>query len=318
MIDSNTMIEFRGLFRHFGQTKAVDGVSFGVERGTVFGFIGPNGAGKTTSMRILATLDQPTAGDAFVDGFSVVEDPDRVRHRLGFMPDYTGTYPNVNVREYLDFFARAYHLRGAKRERAVEEVMDFTGLDVLADKPTDGLSKGMRQRLCLGRALIHDPTVLVLDEPAAGLDPRARIELREMIRDLAAKGKTVLISSHILTELSEVCDTVGIIEQGRLLAVGAVDAIQHPRHKARQAKKVMEIRLIGDTQAAAEWLAANAQIEKPQTDGQKISFLFDGDRQQQADLLRAMIMADFQVESFGSRRQSLEDVFMQVTEGLVQ
>jgi len=196
--------------------------------------------------------------------------------------------------------------------------MDFTGLNVLADKPTDGLSKGMRQRLCLGRALIHDPTVLVLDEPAAGLDPRARIELREMIRNLATKGKTVLISSHILTELSEVCDTVGIIEQGRLLAVGAVDAIQHPRHKARQAKNVVEIRLIGDAQAAAEWLAANAQIEKPQTDGQKITFLFDGDRQQQADLLRSMIMADFQVESFGSRRQSLEDVFMQVTEGLVQ
>ena len=318
MIDSRTMIEFRGLFRHFGQTKAVDGVSFSVERGTVFGFIGPNGAGKTTSMRILATLDQPTAGDAFVDGFSVVDDPDRVRHRLGFMPDYTGTYPNVNVREYLDFFARAYRLRGAKRERAVEEVMDFTGLDVLADKPTEGLSKGMRQRLCLGRALIHDPAVLVLDEPAAGLDPRARIELREMIRALAANGKTVLISSHILTELAEVCDTVGIIEQGRLLAVGAVDAIQHPSHKAKQAKNAVEIRLVGDAQAAAQWLAANAQIEQLQSDGQKISFLFDGDRQQQADLLRAMILADFRITSFGSRRQSLEDVFMQVTEGLVQ
>ena len=318
MIDSRTMIEFRGLFRHFGQTKAVDGVSFSVERGTVFGFIGPNGAGKTTSMRILATLDQPTAGDAFVDGFSVVDDPDRVRHRLGFMPDYMGTYANVNVREYLDFFARAYRLRGTKRERAVEEVMDFTGLDVLADKPTEGLSKGMRQRLCLGRALIHDPAVLVLDEPAAGLDPRARIELREMIRALAADGKTVLISSHILTELAEVCDTVGIIEQGRLLAVGSVDDIRHPRHKAKETKNAVEIRIIGDAQAAAQWLAANAEIEQLQTDGQKVSFLFGGDRQQQADLLRAMILADFRVTSFGSRRQSLEDVFMQVTEGLVQ
>ena len=318
MIDSRVMIEFRGLFRHFGQTRAVDGVSFCVERGTVFGFIGPNGAGKTTSMRILATLDQPTAGDAFVDGFSVVEDPDRVRHRLGFMPDYMGTYSNVNVREYLDFFARAYRLRGRERERAVDEVMGFTGLDVLADKPTDGLSKGMRQRLCLGRALIHDPAVLVLDEPAAGLDPRARIELREMIRKLAAAGKTVLISSHILTELAEVCDTVGIIERGRLLAVGAVDEIRHPRHTTKQSQNVVEVRLIGDTAAAAQWLATNAGVEQLQTDGQKLSFLFGGDLQQQADLLRAMVLADFRVAAFGSRRQSLEDVFMQVTEGLVQ
>ena len=318
MIDSRVMIEFRGLFRHFGQTRAVDGVSFSVERGTVFGFIGPNGAGKTTSMRILATLDQPTAGDAFVDGFSVVEDPDRVRHRLGFMPDYMGTYANVNVREYLDFFACAYRLRGRERERAVDEVMGFTGLDVLADKPTDGLSKGMCQRLCLGRALIHDPAVLVLDEPAAGLDPRARIELREMIRKLAAAGKTVLISSHILTELAEVCDTVGIIERGRLLAVGAVDEIRHPRHKATEAKNVVEVRLIGDAAAAAQWLTANTDVQQLQTDGQKLSFLFDGDLQQQADLLRAMVLADFHVTAFGSQRQSLEDVFMQVTEGLVQ
>ena len=183
------MIALRRMHRFFGSTRAVNDISFEVPRGEVFGYIGPNGAGKTTSMRILATLDLPTYGDAFVDGFSVVNDPDRVRRRLGFMPDYFGTYPNVNCREYLDFFARAYGLVGPERTRALRYVMGFTGLDKLAEKPIRGLSKGMKQRLCLGRAMIHDPAVLILDEPAAGLDPRARIELREMIRELAAAAR---------------------------------------------------------------------------------------------------------------------------------
>src|SRR5512137_1677229 len=164
------MIELRRLHRYFGRTRAVDDVSFEVSSGTVFGYIGPNGAGKTTSMRILATLDLPTYGDALVDGFSVVNDPDRVRRRLGFMPDSFGTYPNVNCFEYLDFFARAYGLAGRERWHAVRRTMGFTGLDKLAEKPIRGLSKGMKQRLCLGRAMIHNPSVLILDEPAAGLD----------------------------------------------------------------------------------------------------------------------------------------------------
>src|SRR6185295_17688602 len=200
---ASPQIELRHLHRVFDETRAVNDVSFEVYAGEVFGYIGPNGAGKTTSMRILATLDEPTSGDAFVDGFSVVEDPDRVRRRLGFMPDYYGTYPNVNVLEYLDFFARAYGVHGTARRKAMNYVLDFTGLDKLQSKEVNGLSKGMKQRLGLGRTMIHDPPVLVLDEPAAGLDPRARIQFREMIRDLAAEGKAVLISSHILTELGE-------------------------------------------------------------------------------------------------------------------
>src|SRR5690606_31896179 len=194
-------IELRNLHRYFGKTRAVQDISFEVYPGEVFGYIGPNGAGKTTSMRILATLDEPTYGDAFVDGFSVVDDPDRVRRRLGFMPDNFGTYENVNVREYLDFFARAYGLTGRDRTMAIDSVMEFTLLNTMAEKPITGLSKGMKQRLCLGRTMIHNPSVLILDEPAAGLDPRARIELREMIEQLAAMDKAVLISSHILTEL---------------------------------------------------------------------------------------------------------------------
>lgn len=309
------MIELRGLHRFFGTTRAVDNISFEVRRGQVFGYIGPNGAGKTTSMRILATLDLPTSGDAFVDGFSVVDDPDRVRHRLGFMPDYFGTYSNVNVREYLDFFARAYRLRGRDRESAIRKVMDFTRLDGLAEKPINGLSKGMKQRLCLGRAMIHDPAVLVLDEPAAGLDPRARIELREMIRALADHGKTVLISSHILTELAEMCDVVGIIEQGKLVAVGSVEEI-HRRVEAPQ--NLVEIRLLDGTESLGNWLAVRPGVSQLELNGQTARFLHAGSPEAEADLLKAIIDSGFRVVAFGTRRRTLEDVFMQVTQGLVQ
>lgn len=312
---SHPMLELRHLHRYFGTTKAVDDVSFAVQRGQVFGYIGPNGAGKTTSMRILATLDLPTAGDAFVDGFSVVEDPDRVRRRLGFMPDYFGTYANVNVVEYLDFFARAYQLRGPKRSGAIDKVMSFTGLDVLAEKPIAGLSKGMKQRLCLGRALIHDPAVLVLDEPAAGLDPRARIQLREMIRALAAEGKAVLISSHILTELAEICDVVGIIEQGRLLAVGTVEEISG---RARSPHRQVEVRVLDGVESLAGWLAARPEVGPIETGRRVVSFLHAGDEAAEAGLLREMVQAGFRVAAFGARARSLEDVFMHVTEGKVQ
>lgn len=310
------MIELRGLHRSFGKTRAVNDVNFAVERGQVFGYIGPNGAGKTTSMRILATLDQPSYGDALVDGFSVVNDPDRVRRRLGFMPDYFGTYANINVREYLDFYARAYGLRGGERTRALSYVMSFTKLDALAEKPIDGLSKGMKQRLCLGRALIHDPSVLVLDEPAAGLDPRARIQLREMIRALATEGKTVLVSSHILTELAEMCDLVGIIERGRLLAVGSVEEIQRgrqPRHATR-----VEVRLLDDASSLGNWLGGREHIADLSTAGATAAFTHSGDAEAEAALLKSMIEAGFRVVSFGSQAKTLEEVFMQVTEGHVQ
>jgi ABC-2 type transport system ATP-binding protein len=315
MPESHPMIELRRLHRYFGQTRAVDDVSFEVYRGQVFGYIGPNGAGKTTSMRVLATLDSPSAGDATIDGFSVVNDPDRVRRRLGFMPDYFGTYRNVDVREYLDFFARAYQLRQRDRVEAVDRVMEFTGLDVLAGKPIDGLSKGMKQRLCLGRALIHDPAVLVLDEPAAGLDPRARIELRGMIRTLADNGKTILISSHILTELAEICDVVGIIERGRLVAVGTVEEI---RRQARRAHNLIEVRLLDNATALGDWLNRQSDVSQLQVNGDSAKFLHAGSPEAEAVLLRAMIEAGFRVTAFGSQQQTLEDAFMHVTKGLVQ
>ncbi len=314
MIDATPAIELINLHRYFGATKAVDDVSFQVYPGRVFGFIGPNGAGKTTSMRILATLDMPTSGDAMVDGFSVVQDADRVRRRLGFMPDYFDTHPNIIVSEYLDFFARAYGLVGAERLRAVNYVMSFTKLDGLAEKPIDGLSKGMKQRLCLGRAMIHDPPVMILDEPAAGLDPRARIQLREMIGQLAADGKAILVSSHILTELAEMCDTVAIIEQGRLLAVGTVDEI----HRTRHAQRGVHMRVLGGAEPVRAHLAHRDDIHELHIVGETAEFLHDGTQEAEAEMLRQLVTAGVQVVAFGSRARSLEDVFMQVTEGLVQ
>ncbi|MCA9247727.1 MAG: ABC transporter ATP-binding protein [Planctomycetales bacterium] len=308
------MIELRDLHRYFGATKAVNNVSFAVEAGQVFGYIGPNGAGKTTSMRILATLDVPTAGDAFVDGFSVIDDPDRVRFRLGFMPDYFGVYANMNVWEYLDFYARAYAMAGREKQRAVSRVMEFTGLWQLSQKPIDGLSKGMKQRLCLGRALIHDPPVLVLDEPAAGLDPRARIELREMIRALAGDGKTVLISSHILTELAEMCDLVGIIERGELVTVGLVDEIR--KQAQPHSRVVAQILSRGDE--LGQWLAARDDLTDVRRDGLRFEFTHQGDQKSEAALLRAMIEADFEVAEFRTHQKTLEEIFLHVTKGQVQ
>ncbi|QDV69791.1 putative ABC transporter ATP-binding protein YbhF [Rosistilla carotiformis] len=310
----NAVIELRRLHRSFGKTRAVNDVSFSVPRGTVFGYIGPNGAGKTTSMRILATLELPTLGDAYVDGFSVVNDPDHVRRRLGFMPDAFGTYPSVNCHEYIDFYARAYGLAGRQRHQRVRWVMDFTRLDGIAEKPIRGLSKGMKQRLCLGRALVHDPAVLILDEPAAGLDPRARIELRRMIRALAEDGKTVLVSSHILTELAEMCDRVGIIEQGRLLATGSVDEIQRQQRTHRE----FVVRVIDHRDTAVQMLESNDHVSHLIVDGELVRFQYEGDVTHQATLLASLIAAGVSVAEFSSHARSLEDVFMQVTEGLVQ
>lgn len=318
---AEVMIQLDHVTRSFGSTRAVDDVSFHVRSGEVFGFIGPNGAGKTTSMRILSTLDTPTSGEAWVDGFSVVDDPDRVRRRLGWMPDGFGTYPNVNCEEYLDFFARSYGLRGRDRRRSLTNVMGFTQLDTLANKPVSGLSKGMKQRLCLGRALIHNPKVLILDEPAAGLDPRARIELREMIGELANEGKSLLVSSHILTELAEMCDRVGIIEHGKLLAVGTVDEIldqQVAKSAETNTSNKIEITVLSDVDEAKEWLEVRERVEVQLVVHRTIKVEVKGDLEFQANLLAEMVGQGIRVVNFSSKQKSLEDVFLSVTRGRVQ
>jgi ABC-2 type transport system ATP-binding protein len=308
------MLQLVNLVRHFDGVHAVDDVSFSVERGTVLGFIGPNGAGKTTTLRILATLDTPQRGDALIGGYSVVDDPESVRRITGFMPDYAGVYANTTVAEYLDFFARAHGLRGEARRKAVENIIEFMGIGDLRDRNVESLSKGLRQRIALGRAIVHDPQVLILDEPAANLDPRARIEFRTLIRELASDGKTVLLSSHILTELSEMCDAVAVIEKGRILATGTVaDILQ----KVRQ-RRILSVRLAGTHDGLERFLLEQPDVQNVHEAGGRVRFEFSGGDDEQVLLIARLVAAGFPVLEFTAQSAGLEDLFLEITEGRVQ
>jgi ABC-2 type transport system ATP-binding protein len=313
---SETMLEVDSLVRNFGQLCAVDRVSFKVGKGQVLGFIGPNGAGKTTTMRILATLDLPQGGDARIDGISVIEYPDEVRRLTGFMPDYAGVYANTTVVEYLDFFARSYGIRGEARRKAVKDIIAFMGIEELRDRKVDGLSKGLQQRVALGRAIVHDPQLLILDEPAANLDPRARIEFRSLIRELAADGKTILLSSHILTELSEMVDGVAVIEKGKILATGTVEDIL----RGLRSHRTLSVRIAGQNDAVERFLHEQPGILKVHSAGDtgRLQFAFEGGDDEQAVLLRQLVNAGFPVLEFSAQEAGLEDLFMKITEGKVQ
>lgn len=316
---SSPVLEVDRLYRYFGRLKAVHDVSFAAYPGQVMGFIGPNGAGKTTTMRILATLDTPTAGDAFICGYSVVDDPDQVRRLLGFMPDSFGKYANMTVVEYLDFYARAYGFNGDRRRDAVERVLVFTELRKIAEKNITTLSKGMSQRLGLGRTLIHDPQVLILDEPAAGLDPRARVELRELIRLLSTQlSKTVLISSHILTELGEICDSAAIIEAGQILAAGTVEELQSTPRRQRSGRIAITIRTLGDAAPLERWLIQQPFVIEAESNGSAVAVDFGGDEKARCDLLKNLVAEGFPILEFGGKVESLEDAFMAITQGIVQ
>ncbi len=318
------MLQLDGLVRHFNGVRAVDDVSFSVERGQVLGFIGPNGAGKTTTMRILATLDTPQHGDARIGGYSVLEDPAKVRRITGFMPDYAGVYANTTVTEYLDFFARAYGLHGSARRQAVENIIEFMGIGDLRERHVESLSKGLKQRVALGRAIIHDPQLLILDEPAANLDPRARIEFRTLIRELAADGKTIVLSSHILTELAEMCDIVTVIEKGRILATGTVDDILEGVRRRR----ILSVRLAGSNLAGTNLVGTNEGLERFLLEqpgvsniheaGGRVQFEFGGGDDDQVALVGRLIAAGFPVLEFTAESAGLEDLFIEITEGRVQ
>ncbi len=331
----SALLEVKGLSRYYGSLRAVDDVSFSLAEGTILGFIGPNGAGKSTTMRIIATLDVPSSGEVLLDGTSLVARPDQARPLLGYMPDRYGTYDDMTVFEFLDFFARAYRLKGQERVKRVDSVMDFTGLIPLKDKLTSELSKGMKQRVALGRTLLHDPKLLILDEPADGLDPRARIELRELLRALASQGKAVLISSHILTELSEICDTCAIIEQGKLLATGTVQEVLS-RSTSQSPSSEVELTLFvpeGGSLDEAGKKAERLLLEQPLVTtvnvmANAVRFRLElgagqtphGGWVEEASVrvLKALIAADVPVASFRTREHDLEDAFMSVTKGKVQ
>ncbi len=308
------MIDIEGLVMDFGANRALDGISFTVEAGDIFGFIGPNGAGKTTTMRILATLLHPTAGRARVGGHCVVNAPEKVRALTGTMPDTYGVYDGLSVWEYLDFFGAAHGLRLPGRNRAVSDVMALTDLGAFADRPVSALSRGMQQRLCVAKTLVHDPAVLILDEPAANLDPRARIEFRALLKELKTLGKTILISSHILTELSDVCTRIGIIEAGRMVATGTRAEILERIAGAPQV--VVEVR---DRAAEAARLALELPFVREATaGGDRIRVDCEGPDPNVPALVRTLAEAGVPIQGVRMESADLEHLFLEITKGQVQ
>tara|TARA_B100000927_G_scaffold94635_2_gene76383 strand:- start:2488 stop:3519 length:1032 start_codon:yes stop_codon:yes gene_type:complete len=302
-------IEVTHLTRSFSGIQAVNNISFEISRGQVVGFVGANGAGKTTTMRILATLDYPNSGEVKVCGINVVDYPAEVRRKIGWMPDNYGTYQNMTVVEYLDFFARALGYEGQERIDRIVEVMEFTDLASLADRLIDKLSKGMGQRLCLGRALLHDPEVLVLDEPAAGLDPKARVELKHLIRILAEDGKTVFISSHILSELDEMCDSLLFINEGKIIHHGSSENLR----KKKSSTCLVEVQLKDPPEKLKEWasLAPGVTFRDSTKRGGRIEVEPAAD-EDIAQVLRRMISDGLSIIDFHQEERKLEDAFIEI------
>jgi ABC-2 type transport system ATP-binding protein len=312
------VVETRGLVKRYGDQLAVAGVDLQVGPGEIYGLVGPNGAGKTTTMRILATLLAPTAGEAYVTGIPVGADPIEVRRRIGYMPDFYGVYDDLRVWEYLDFFARCYGVPANRRAAMIGELLEVVNLGAKRDEYVESLSRGMRQRLCLAHTLVHDPALLILDEPASGLDPRARVEMREILRELRGMGKTILVSSHILPELGEMCTGVAIIDHGRVLRSGAIADIE----RSLRASALLRIDLIGgeaERESAVTWLGTAAMVSdvlpvaSADAGRQRIEVAFDGPIEAQAELLRTMIDAGHRVVGYSQATSDLEEIFLKVT-----
>jgi ABC-2 type transport system ATP-binding protein len=306
-------IETRALTRRFGKTTAVDDLNLQVPTGSLFGLIGPNGAGKTTTLRMLTGLLEPSSGQVLLNGQVANHDWRDLQRQIGYMPDFFGVYEDMLVWEYLDFFARCYDLPAAQRLRVTSELLELVDLAEKRDAYVQTLSRGMRQRLCLAHALVHDPQVLLLDEPASGLDPRARVEMRELLRELGSMGKTIVVSSHILAELAELCDSVAILEKGRLVASGPLEDISR---QARQGR-TLRLKVLSDPSHAEAVLRDQPGVgEIYETNGfLEVEFL--GDDQAIAGLLAALVIHGVQLTSFAEVSSDLEEVFLRLTKGEV-
>ncbi|HIA71778.1 MAG TPA: ABC transporter ATP-binding protein [Phycisphaerales bacterium] len=312
------MIQTTNLTRKYGELIALDNLNLTIDEGECYGFIGPNGAGKTTTIKILSTLLKPSWGEARVDGKVIGYQNAEIRPIIGYVPDFMGSYDDMNVNEYLDFFATCYGLSGSQRLRAVGDVLELTDLNFKATSQVASLSRGMSQRLSIARVLLHDPKVLLLDEPASGLDPRARIEIRELLKELHRMGKTILISSHILHELAELCTSVGIIEQGKLLFSGKVDAI------LAQAKvgQIVHIEVTERTEDAATLLRSVDGIKcvdvVTENGSSRIDVTIDATTKLEvSELPNRLIAQGFRITSMQGEQVNLETAFMRLTKGLV-
>ncbi|WP_404346537.1 ATP-binding cassette domain-containing protein [Sutcliffiella horikoshii] len=309
------MIETINLTKKYGKFTALDSLNLKVEKGTVFGFVGHNGAGKSTTFSILSTLLAPTSGTAFVNGYDVTKNPKMVRKYIGYMPDFFGVYDQFKTDEYLDFYGASYGIPLEERQKLIPQLLELVNLTDKKDAYVDVLSRGMKQRLCLARALIHDPEVLILDEPASGLDPRARIEMREILRELKSMGKTIMISSHILPELAEMCDEIGVINGGKLVATGRVEEI----HQQLQANKVLKVLILKDIDKAIRFFEDIPSVSNIQLSEQRsnlLSFSFEGTDEEQIDLLKKALDSGVMILSLSQEESNLEDIFLEITKGV--
>lgn len=309
------MVEIQHLRKEYSNNLvAVKDLSLVLERGDIFGFIGPNGAGKTTTIKMLATLLRPTAGRAFIAGIDVTREPEKVRGIIGYMPDNFGVYDDIKVWEYLDFFAAAYKIPRDRRPQIIDDVLELTDLTVKKDSYVEELSRGMKQRLCLAKTLVHDPQVLLLDEPASGLDPRARIEIKELLRELKAMGKTIIISSHILPELADFCNKIGIIEQGELIVSGDVGEIM----RQVSGGMLLDVRVHPeDRERAEELLNGLPQVRNVRQADDELKVDYTGALDATHEVLAALVHAGVRVRTFTEEQTDLEDIFMRVTRGVV-
>jgi ABC-2 type transport system ATP-binding protein len=309
------MIETRQLTKRYGDLIAVNHIDLNLKEGDVFGFIGPNGSGKTTTMRMIATLLQPDYGEAYVCGKSIYTHAQEIRRLVGFMPDFFGVYEDMTVVEYLEFFAAAYRVRPEHRRKVVEEKLELVDMAFKRDAMVNQLSRGQTQRIGLARVLLHDPQVLLLDEPASGLDPRARIEIRNLLKRLGEMNKTVIVSSHILPELADVCTRVGMIERGNLIVDGYVDEVMR---KARR-RVLLHVRVRDDIDGAARLLEQHDQVgEVTITKGPQIDVTLKPEVEDYSDLPAVLIEAGFKLTLFREEEVNLETAFMELTKGLVQ
>lgn len=303
------MLKIDNLKKKYGQSIALDGLSMNVEDGTLYGFVGPNGAGKTTTIKIITGLLFPDSGSVTIDDIDVTREPGRIREKIGYVPDFFGIYDNLKVSEYMEFFASCYGLYGLKARRRCMMLLEQVRLDEKTDFYVEGLSRGMKQRLSLARALIHNPSLLIMDEPTAGLDPRTRMEFRQILKELREQKKTILISSHILPELSEVCTDIGIVDQGRVVLEGAMDDILNQINISSP----LVISIKGSQDAAIGILRDHPNVETITIQQEDIMVTFHGDRQEEIMLLQQLVDAEVMVYGFMREKGSLESVFMEIT-----
>lgn len=305
------MLEIKNLHKKYGRFYAVNDLNLSIPEGEIYGFVGPNGAGKSTTMKIICGLLTATSGEVYIDGVDALRQNNKIKEKIGYMPDFFGVYDDLKVDEYLDFYASVYKIKEENKKKTIEDLLELVDLSHKKDAYVDNLSRGMKQRLCLARSLIHNPKILILDEPASGLDPRARVEMKAILRNLKDMGKTILISSHILSELAEMCTSIGIIDNGKMVISGTVADIMQQIYS----KKLIKIKVNDKMEEAVRILKEFPFVDKITTGENQIQASFDGGDEDMSRVLSTLVSRAIPVATFAQLDGNLEDIFMKVTKG---